>query len=628
MCGFAGQFNISNDTAVDQSALKAMATALVHRGPDDAGEYFDGPVGLVFRRLSIIDLTAAGHQPMFSHDKRYVVVFNGEIYNFQEIRKTLEQQGHQFVSRSDTEVILASYATYGVDCVSHFRGQFALAIWDTRERALFMARDRLGMKPLFYYFDGAHIIFASELQALLKHPGVPRKIRYQAIDQYLALQYIPAPQTIYEGITKLEPAHYALIDERGMTTKRYWDLEYRTKHTLSIPEWSERIITTLRESVRLRMISDVPLGAFLSGGIDSSAIVALMSQLSNKPINTFSIGFNNQQYNELPRARLTAERYGTNHHEIVVEPNAMEVLPELVRHYGEPFADSSALPSYYVSRETRKHVTVALNGDGGDENFLGYPWYSVQAIARQYDYLPAVVREKLFRPLLKRMRSSRTTFNRRLQIFLDTHEHAPAKRYPHYITSSYFNGAERNNLYTASFQSQLVATNPLAYISDWYEAAQADDVLDQATYADVHSYLPDDLLVKMDIASMMNSLEARSPFLDHIFMELTSSIPTSLKMKRHSKKWILKQALKNLVPDEILSGKKHGFMVPLGDWFRNELRDYAHEVLLDRQALGRGYFEKQAIIDLLDEHAAGAVDHGSRIWALLFLELWHQEFKV
>ncbi len=627
MCGIAGQFNTSG-TAVDQPALRTMAAALEHRGPDDGGEYFGDHIGLVHRRLSIIDLSAAGHQPMFSRDRRYSIIFNGEVYNFQELRRDLEQRGCSFISDSDTEVIIAAYATYGADCVTHFRGMFALAIWDAQKKELFVARDRLGQKPLYYYYDHTQFIFATELQALIKHPAVPQKMRPQAIDEYLALQYIPAPHTVYQDIHKLEPAHYILVNAHGMTMQRYWDLDYRTKHVLSLPEWSERILSTLREAVRLRMISDVPLGAFLSGGIDSSAVVALMSQLSNQPVNTFSIGFNNQKFNELPRARLIAQRYQTNHHEIIVEPNALEVLPQLVRHYGEPFADSSALPSYYVSKETRKHVTVALNGDGGDENFLGYPWYAVHAVAGRYEKLPAAVREKIIRPMVRRMRGGRSTFNRRLHIFLDTHRLSVADRYPHYITSSYFGAAERDALYTSAYKSQIGVADPLAYVSGWYRAAQANDLLDQASYTDIHSYLPDDLLVKMDIASMMNALETRSPFLDHKFMELTSTIPASLKMKHNSKKWILKKALGNLVPDEILNGKKHGFMVPIGDWFRNELHDYAREVLLDKRAIDRGYFKKQAITDLLDEHAKGSVDHGSRIWALLFLELWHQEFKV
>jgi len=503
---------------------------------------------------------------------------------------------------------------------------FAIAIWDNKKNELFLVRDRLGKKPLLYYYDNKKFIFASEMQALLENKIIPKSINHKAIDYYLSLQYIPAPHTIFKDVHKLEAASYAIINKRGIKKVKYWDLDYRSKIIASDHELSELILNKLKESIKLRLISDVPLGAFLSGGIDSSAIVALMSELSDSPVNTFSIGFTNDKYNELPYAKEVADKFGTKHHEFVVTPDAMKVLPDLVKHYGEPYADSSALPSYYVAKETRKFVTVALNGDGGDENFGGYPWYKANKIAAWYDILPGFIRQGVINKVLLKIFSSNTTFNRRLGIFINSHSLEPSKRYPYYITSSFFTNWEKNNLYSDEFKANVGSVDAYERISEFYLKAKANNPIERASYADIHSYLTDDLLVKVDIASTMNSLESRSPFLDHEFMELIARIDSSKKVNFLTSKHILKKVLSGKVPDSVLHKKKMGFMVPLNEWFRGDLRKYAAEVLLDNKSLQRDYFSKTYITKILDEHNKGKIDNGSRIWSLLFLELWYREF--
>jgi len=626
MCGIVGQFNINSSEVVQKEIIDKMRDSLIHRGPDDRGSFISSNIGLGHQRLSIIDLSETGHQPMFSDDKSLIIVYNGEIYNFQLQRKNLEKRGYKFKSASDTEVILKLYQEYGTECLAHLRGMFAFAIWDMRKQQLFIARDRVGKKPILYSHNNSKFIFASEMQALVVNKSVSKKLDYSSIDKYLTLQYIPSPYTIFQDIKKLPPAHFILIDKNGIKLEKYWDINFNNKLNLTDDEWSERIISKLRESVGLRMVSDVPLGAFLSGGVDSSLIVALMSQISQKPINTFSIGFSSEKFNELPEARLIAKLYGTNHREFIVEPKAIDVLPQLVKHYGEPYADSSALPSYYLARETRKHVTVALNGDGGDENFLGYPWYFANKVANIYDKVPAFMRHHAISPMAKMLFNKRTTFNRRLAIFLDTHDLAAEERYPNYITSSFFTQNEKEQLYTDNFRKNVSERNSDKSIIEFYRSALASNQLDRASYTDFHTYLPDDLLVKIDIATMMNSLEGRSPFLDHEFIELTSQIPSSKKLPFHKGKYILRKAASTILPNEILRKKKAGFMVPLSDWFKNELYDYSRDVLLDHKSLGRGFFNHCYIEELIKENKSGKIDHGSRIWALLFFELWFKEY--
>ncbi len=626
MCGITGKISFSQP--VESAALERMNEAVRHRGPDDGGVYLspDRRVGLGHRRLSIIDLSPLGHQPMRYLD-RYEIVFNGEIYNFQEKRNELEKEGYIFASHSDTEVILALYDKYRERCLDHLCGMFAFALYDERERTLFCARDRAGKKPFKYFWDGTTFLFASELKAILTQPEYVREPDYEAIHHYLTLQYVPAPLTGFVGIQKLEPAHSLFLDlkTKALKKERYWKLDYSHKLDLSEDEWKKRILETLDESVRLRMVADVPLGAFLSGGIDSSAVVAMMARHSDRPIKTFSIGFKEEKYNELPYAKRVAERFGTDHTEFVVESHAMEILPMLVRQYEEPFADSSALPTYYVSKLTREHVTVALNGDGGDENFAGYGRYSVQKFALAYDRL-MLLHQTLALPAARlAKRTLRNTFTDRVHRFAESLSQPYDYRYVEYLC--YFTNAMKDSLYTDDFKARHARHDSYRLVSGRFRESGARDRTEQAVSADFTTYLPGDLLPKVDIATMAVALEGRSPFLDHQMLELTAEIPFHLKLKgRNDKKYILKQALRGIVPDEVMDRPKMGFGLPVHDWFRGELRRYAYETLLSEKAVGRGLFKRESVKELLDTHTTTRIDLGYQIWALLTLELWFEEY--
>lgn len=627
MCGIAGKIDLVNGS-INEVALTKMSDAIIHRGPDDSGTYVspDKKVGLSFRRLAIIDLSAKGHQPM-NYKNRYWIVFNGEIYNYQTEREKLKKQGYRFKSQTDTEVILALYDCYKEKCLEHLRGMFAFAIYDEKEKVLFCARDRVGKKPFKYYFNDRYFMFASELKAILTQPEYKKEVDYEAIHHYLTLQYVPAPKTGFKGIHKLEPGHYLLLNLKTgrLVKKRYWRLNYAKKLELSEEEWKSRILAKLDESVALRMVADVPLGAFLSGGIDSSAVVALMSQHSTTRVKTFSIGFNEAKYSELKYAKIVADKFNTDHTEFIVKPGAVETLPLLVRHYEEPYADSSALPSYYVSKLTREHVTVALNGDGGDENFAGYSRYSIQKFALLYDrFLLAhkVVGQPAAAVFYKLVHN---TLAERANRFAQTMGMDYARRYVNYIC--YFTNAAKDTLYTDDFREKMAGINSEDVIAQKFAEAKTHNKLDQTLYADFASYLPDDLLVKMDIATMAVSLEARSPFLDHELLELTAKMPINLKLKgRDQKKYILKESLRGLVPDEVMFRPKMGFGVPIEAWFRSDLDAYMRGVLLSGRSLSRGLFEKNAIEAILTSHQTTKVNFANQIWALLTLELWFREY--
>lgn len=627
MCGIAGKISLSG-TLVSSTEIETMGNAIRHRGPDDNGTYIspDGQVGLGHRRLAIIDLSPLGHQPMRYLD-RYEIVFNGEIYNFQEKRAELEQLGYQFRSHSDTEVILALYDRYGKNCLQHLRGMFAFAIYDEQERMFFAARDRVGKKPFKYFFDGKTLIFASELKAILTQPEYVREPDFVAIHHYLTLQYVPAPLTGFVGIMKLPPAHSLTLDLKtgDLTTECYWQLNYSEKLDLSEDEWKKRIIDTLEESVKLRMISDVPIGAFLSGGVDSSAVVALMARNSDRPIKTFSIGFKEEKYNELPYAKRVAEAFGTDHTEFIVEPHAIELLPMLVRQYEEPYADSSALPTYYVSKLTREHVTVALNGDGGDENFAGYSRYSAFQISTLLDHFDPINRA-MGKPLSRLLaRKIRNTFFDRLNRFSESLSADYRRRYLSY--TAYFTNEQKAALYTDEFKKKVCSTDTYDLIASRFLESGSSNRTEQAVYADFATYLPEDLLVKVDIATMAVSLEGRSPFLDHELLELSAKIPFGLKLKGlNNKKYILKEALRGIVPDEVMDRPKMGFGIPIDHWFRNELKDYTREKLLDGELVRRTIVRREAVEAILDRHTGTNINFSPHIWALLTLELWFEEY--
>jgi asparagine synthase (glutamine-hydrolysing) len=627
MCGITGKIYLKDDI-VSADDIEVMNEKIKHRGPDDGGVYIspDKKIGLGHRRLSIIDLSPLAHQPMNYLD-RYWIVFNGEIYNFQEKREMLEKDGYVFNSKSDTEVILALYDKFGKKCLEHLRGMFALAIYDEQERTIFCARDRVGKKPFKYYLDENVFIFASELKAILTQKEYKKEPDYIAIHHYLTLQYCPAPLTGFKDIKKLEPAHYLSIDLKNgkIEKERYWKLDYSKKLDLSEDEWKKRIMEKLEESVKLRMISDVPLGAFLSGGIDSSAVVGLMSKLSDKPVKTFSIGFEEEEYNELKYARIVADKFKTDHTEFIVKPDAVEMLPFLVKQYEEPYADSSALPTYYVSKLTREHVTVALNGDGGDENFAGYGRYSVQKFSLWYDKLMPL-HKALALPFSKFLANIfKNNFFDHAYLFAKSLSDDYRRRYLNYICI--FTNDMKKELYTAEFNKLTKAHDSYDLIVEKFNAAGTKNKMDQTLFADFSSYLSDDLMTKVDIDSMAVSLEGRSPLLDHEMLELTAKIPFDLKLRgRNNKKYIFKKALEGLIPDSVMNRPKMGFGVPIDVWFRGKLKNYAYDLLLSEKSVKRGIFKKESVRKILDTHAKTKISYAYHIWALITLELWFREY--
>ncbi len=629
MCGICGKINFTSEPVTEQ-LIAGMASTLRHRGPDDEGVYVKGRVGLGHKRLSIIDLSPAGHQPMTNEDGTVWIVFNGEIYNFPALKEELEKKGHVFRSHSDTEVILHLYEEDGPECVRKLRGMFAFALWDEKNQSLFLARDRAGKKPLFYYLDDRRLVFASEIKAILEDPDVPVRPDYVAIHHYLTYQSVPAPFSAFTGLSKLRPAPYLVCKNGGIETRRYWKLAYLPKFDAATPakvkDLEAELVDRLEEAVRIRLISDVPLGAFLSGGVDSSAVVALMSRVMKEPVRTFSIGFHEKDYDELAYARIVADRFKTAHMEFQVRPNAVEILPKLVWHYNEPFADPSAIPSYYVSKLAREHVTVVLNGDGGDESFAGYERYVANELALRFERIPAVIRRRIFPHLARILPSSADPngFFWRLKRFSQMLSLPPELRNARWVT--HFDNETKASLYTDNFKDRTKGEDSFSIILDRYAQADATDFTDRTLYADVTLYLSETLLVKMDIASMANSLETRSPLLDHEIMEFAARIPPRLKLHRGKTKIILKNAFKDVLPGRILTRKKMGFGVPLDHWFRNELKEMAYDTLLSQRSTGRGYFRKEFIERILDEHVSGAWNWQYHIFNLLMLELWHRVF--
>src|SRR5215510_4651542 len=624
MCGITG-FVRNDGKPVDEALLARMNEAIRHRGPDEDGFYVNGSVGMAMRRLAIIDLKS-GQQPIHNRDRTAWIVFNGEIYNYLELREKLEKLGHTFYTNSDTEAIVHAYDQYGSDCPKHLRGMFAFAICDIRTQELFLAGDRVGKKPLLYSQLNGQLVFGSEFSALLQHPDISRDIQPEALDHYLSFMCIPAPLTAYRAIRKLEPGHSLRWRNGEIKLERYWQPDFSHKLDITEEEAGERAIEVLREAVRLRLISEVPLGAFLSGGIDSSAVVALMSEESSEPVKTFSIGFEEQDFSELHHARRVAEHVVADHHEFIVRPNAMEILPTLVEHYGEPFADSSAIPSYYVSRETRRYVTVALNGDGGDECFAGYERYAAMNLAQRYTkLLPAALRTGVIGSVANALPEfrSRGPLGKGKR-FLQAASLSPIQRYLRWISA--FDENAKRDLYSDQFREQTRGFSTASIIEPWFAKANGAGVVDASLLTDTMTYLPNDLLVKMDIASMTVSLEARSPFLDNHLMEFAARLPEKLKLRRMTTKYLLKRILKDLVPQENLKRGKMGFGVPIGHWFRGTMQPFLRETLLSQKALTRGLFKKDKVQQIVDQHVAGRIDHSHRLWSLLMLELWFQRF--
>jgi asparagine synthase (glutamine-hydrolysing) len=602
-----------------------MCEAIRHRGPDEDGFYFNDGVGLAMRRLAIIDLKG-GQQPIHNMDRTSWIVFNGEIYNYLELRRNLEARGYRFYTNCDTEAIIHAYDAYGADCPKHLRGMFAFAIWNESKKELFLARDRVGKKPLLYAIANGGMVFGSEFSALLLHPDVTREIEPEAIDSYLSFMCIPAPLTAYKAIRKLEPGHWLRWRNGEVEIERYWQPDFSRKIKVDEEEAGERAIQILREAVQVRLMSEVPLGAFLSGGIDSSAVVALMSEVSDRPVKTFSIGFEEQDFSELHHARRVAEHVGADHHEFIVRPDVLDVLPTLVEHYGEPYADSSAIPTYYVSRETRKHVTVALNGDGGDECFAGYERYAAMRLAERYHRLPGALRKMVIEQAIKRMPEVGSYAKRvgRAKRFMQAASLPKVERYMRWVST--FDSEAKQELYSPEFIRRTQEYTASDVLKPWFSKANGAGIVDATLLTDTMTYLPNDLLVKVDIASMAVSLEARSPFLDHHVIEFAASLPENLKLRGITTKYLLKRVLKRLLPAENLQRKKMGFGVPLSHWFRGSLQGFLREILLSEKALNRNLFKRESILRLIELHTRGERDFAHQLWTLLMLELWFQRF--
>jgi len=615
MCGIAGIIRLSGKPA-SREELSAMCAAMAHRGPDDEGLYLDADVGLGMRRLSIIDL-ATGSQPVRNEDGSVWVVLNGEIYNFQELRRELAQRGHSLYTGSDTEVIVHLYEEYGTDCVGKLRGMFAFALWDLRSKTLLLARDRLGIKPLYYVEKDGRLAFASELKALLQLPEVDRTLNWRAVNHLFTFLTTPAAEGIVAGVRKLEPGHVLTIGPgHGPRIVRYWDPRFEPDHGRTESYFVERLRELLEESVRLHMVSDVPLGAFLSGGVDSSAVVATMARLSSRPIKTFSIGFREEAYNEAPHARRVAQRFGAQHHELILEPDALGIIEDLAWYLDEPFGDASAIPTYMVSKLAAQEVTVVLSGDGGDELFAGYDRYVVERRERRYRFVPSPIRRALA-GVGNRMREGMT--GRR---FLSHLAYEGPERYLDAVT--YLGLEQKQKLFQPEVFQRLMGDDPwresLACLrrhnGHWLSALQ---------YLDLKNYLPLDILTKVDRMSMAHSIEARVPLLDHKLVEFAATIPARFQLRNGTTKDIFKRAMRGILPDEVIDRPKQGFAVPLGRWFRGRLGGFLREHLLSERCRQRGIFNTAYIERLIALHEGGR-PLDLQLWTLVSFELWCRTF--
>jgi len=621
MCGIAGIVNTASDERVEAATIHRMCQAIVHRGPDDEGIYVKDGTGFGMRRLSIIDL-AGGHQPVFNEDGSIWVVFNGEIYNFPQLRSELESRGHRLSTHSDTEVIVHLYEEMGRDCVHQLRGMFAFALYDQRRRKVLIARDRLGEKPLHYAFDGRRLLFGSEIKAILAVAPELAQVDRQALRQYIQFGYIPDPATAFLAIKKLQPGHLLELEQGNLSISQYWDLpEYGTHSPASEEECLEELEQRLAEAVKMRLIADVPLGAFLSGGADSSTIVALMARFTSKPVKTFSIGFRQKDFDETPHARLVAQKFGTEHHELILEPDVVDSVETLTHSLEEPFGDASALPTYYVSCLARQHVTVALSGDAGDEIFAGYDRYRVCLQDRSFGWIPDwtrnVYRDHIHKLVPRAVPGRSFSYSVSLpwqERYLEEISLQPLQRQTALLSDDFMAPGAGE-------------AHPFDLFRSYIEHAPARDPLSQLLYLDSKTYLPADILTKVDRMSMLTSLEARAPMVDHFFVEWATGLTSEWKMRGAEQKYILRKLAQRVgVPREVLYRPKQGFALPIVHWTRNELKDLIQTVLLEPRTLQRGYVNPRALRQLLDEHFRGRRNHVGRIWRLLMLELWHRNY--
>lgn len=621
MCGICGIFQFDPQRPVSRETLRRMTDSLSHRGPDDAGYHFGQGIGLGHRRLSIIDLDS-GQQPLCNEDGSVWVVFNGEIYNYPYLRSLLESKGHKFRTNSDTETIVHLYEEFGGECFARMHGMFAVAIWDQKKRQLLLARDRIGKKPLFYAFDGQRVVFGSELKSVMLAGDVPDDVDSAALADYFCFLYIPSPQTIYRKVRKVRPAHYLLFNEHGMQERCYWDLHFIPDEEREEARWCEQLRESLLDAVQKRLMSEVPLGSFLSGGIDSSAVVACMARLMQRAVTTCAINFEEERFSEVEHAREMARHIGADYHEATVRPEATKIVEQLAWHYDEPFADSSAIPTYYVCKAAREHVTVALSGDGGDESFAGYKRYRYFAAEnRLREFFPSGVRSGVFAPLA-RVYPDWTGAPRvfRAKTMLRTLASDPLESYLASVTIS---PAVRDGLLASSFREDLDGYDPLEQFREHYRRAEGADPLSRIQYLDIKTYLTDDICTKVDRASMAVSLEVRAPLLDHSLMELAARIPSRLKLRGGAGKYIFKKSVQEMLPRSILQRGKQGFGVPIAEWFRGELREWGEAVLFQQDDV----LDAGSIRRIWDRHQAGIQDHSALLWAVFVFRQWQSCFQ-
>lgn len=614
MCGIAGFVDLPLTTEYAANLLDRMCKVIRHRGPDDQGTWVEDGIGLGMRRLAIIDLSG-GHQPIFNEDRSILVVFNGEIYNYQSIRQKLVALGHHFETNSDTEVIVHAYETYGDECVKQLQGMFVFALWDKKRQRLLAARDRFGKKPFNYYWDGQRFIFGSEIKSILE-AHIPREINYEALDDFLLYRYVPTPETLFKNVMKLPAAHILTYENGQVQTERYWDVTFSPTNPDNEVTALARIRELLENAVRVRLMSEVPLGAFLSGGVDSSVVVGLMSKMMSQPVKTFSIGFEEDEYSELPYARRIAQHFHTDHHEFIVKSDLVSVLPQLIWAFDEPFGDSSMLPTYYVSKLAREHVTVVLTGDGGDEIFGGYQQYRREYLIHR---IPALLRTQLGQA--SRFIPEGMKGKERLATWLKdygTRSIEAIMLFPDY---------PRKQLYTPEFYERVCEHDPFSLQYSAYRSVRRLDITAAMQYVDTHMYLTDDILVKVDKASMLNSIETRAPLLDQYLAEYVTSLRPSVRMHQGMQKYLLKKIAAELLPPGILNRRKQGFSIPLTQWFRNDVSSYAHDILGSTRARQRGLFQPQFLEKLLQTDGSSRLqNHSQALWTLLCLELWFQTY--
>jgi asparagine synthase (glutamine-hydrolysing) len=628
MCGICGVFEPASTSKPDRAVLDAMSRSIAHRGPDDEGTYLHAGLGLAVRRLSIIDVEH-GHQPISNGDGSLWIAFNGEIYNHESLRQLLSKLGHRFQTRADTEVVVHAYEEFGADAVRHLNGMFAFAIWDAKARRLFLARDRFGIKPLYYTIAGEELIFGSELKAILEHPRVERRIDFVALNEYLSFEYVPTPRTIFRDIRKLPPAHTLTYSAKGPEIRRYWDLSLRKSESrppVSWREYRERLRNELEDAVRKEMVSDVPIGVLLSGGLDSTTVLAMMARSSERRVKSFSIAFEEKSFDESRYARLAASKLGSEHHELTVTSGMMaELVPRLMDVIDEPFADSSIVPTYFLSRFAREHVKVALGGDGGDEMFAGYPTLQAHRLVEYYEgWVPFFVRATVVPRIIERLPVSKDniSFDFKARRFISGRGVPVASRHHRWLGA--FMPQEKRSLFVPELVQDDVDTYEVAY--EHQRQCDARETMNQLLYLDQKLYLEGDILTKVDRASMAASLEVRVPFLNATLAEYVAEIPHELKLRGLTTKFVLKKAMAGLVPSEIVKRAKKGFNVPVGYWIEGSLRELVRDQLAPDKLKREGFFEPAYVEKLLREHSEGVRDHRKLLWTLLVFELWQEKY--